>query len=118
MRVDVGALHRELVLRLGGPAADADGWRQLQIGPNPRNAVQLGRQLADYLIGGEPFAARLQPDADAALIHGAPAYRRHEVGDVGIAPPKVRDDELMVPRVLVRAAFPRLRRSLDLARGF
>ena len=117
-RVDVGALQCELILRLGRPAADADGCRNLEIGPNSRHIIELRGQLPDHLISGQPVAARLQPNAHTALVHRAPADRRHEMRHVRIAAQDVGDRELMVAHVLVGAALQRFRRALDLAGVF
>ena len=117
-RVDVGALQCELILCLGRPAADADGCRNLEIGPNSRHIIELRGQLPDHLISGQPVAARLQPNAHTALVHRAPADRRHEMRHVRIAAQDVGDRELMVAHVLVGAALQRFRRALDLAGVF
>ena len=62
------------------------------------------------------MVARLEANAQAALICRAAADGGHEVRDVRIARHDVGHGQLMVPHVLERAAFQRFGRALDLAR--
>ena len=49
-RCGIRAFQRVLILALGGPAADLDGWRDLDVRAHPRNVVQLGLVVAHEIL--------------------------------------------------------------------
>ena len=59
-RVDVGALHRELIQALRRAAADLDRRRILHEDGHPGHARQLGRSSCDELVRAQSLAARLE----------------------------------------------------------
>ena len=75
--VQIQALQRVLILRLGEIAADADDRRVLHEDVDARNLRQLRPQLLDDLIGRElALVARHQPEEEIAGIAGRPRPAR------------------------------------------
>src|SRR4029079_16171661 len=87
---DVGPLQSELVETLRGATADLNRGGHLHEDIHPGDAAHLRAKLVHNLVGAPTLAVGLESEEDASLISAAaaPAHRRHEAGDVGVA----RDD--------------------------
>ena len=81
--VEIGVLERELELRSGRPAAEANILRRLHEQPCALDLLELGTQPGDDLHRiGAAFVTRLQRNIHVAVVAGAAAAADHH-GDAG-----------------------------------